>query len=82
MRLCFDSFFRLNIQFVFIAVILSLFYILFLFTVILFCFICSPLSTVLFNVISVINTPSNHTHLVNFNASLFESPFALMKACC
>jgi len=27
MRLCFDSFFRLNIQFVFIAVILSLFYI-------------------------------------------------------
>ena len=47
MRLCFDSFFRLNVQFVFIAVILSLFYILFYvyFTVILFCFICSPLST-------------------------------------
>ena len=40
--------FRLNVQFVFIAVILLLFYILFhfYFTVILFCFICSPLSTV------------------------------------
>jgi len=40
--------FRLNVQFVFIAVVLSLFYILsyFYFTVILFCFICSPLSTV------------------------------------
>jgi len=41
-----------------------------------------PYLLCLFNVISVINTPSNHTHLVNFNASLFESPFALMKACC
>jgi len=42
--------FRLNVQFVFIAVILPLFYILsyFYFTVILFCFICSPLSTVPF----------------------------------
>jgi len=36
----------------------------------------------LFNVISVITTSSNHTRLVDFNASLLESPFALMKACC
>jgi len=36
----------------------------------------------LFNVISVITTSSNHTHLVDFNAPLLESPFALMKACC
>jgi len=32
--------------------------------------------------ISVITTSSNHTRLVDFNASLLESPFALMKACC
>jgi len=46
MILCFDSFFRLNAQFVFIAVILSPFYILsyFTFAVILFRFICSHLS--------------------------------------
>jgi len=36
----------------------------------------------LFNVISVITTSSNHTRLVDFSASLLESPFALMKACC
>jgi len=36
----------------------------------------------LFNVISVITTSPNHARLVNFNASLLESPFALMKACC
>ena len=36
----------------------------------------------LFNVISVITTSSNHTRLVDFNASLLKSPFALMKACC
>jgi len=38
--------------------------------------------TCLFNVISVITTSSNHTRLMDFNASLLESPFALMKACC
>jgi len=36
----------------------------------------------LFNGISVITMSSNHTRLVNFNAPLLESPFALMKACC
>jgi len=36
----------------------------------------------LFNVISVITTSSNHARLVDFNAPLLESPFALMKACC
>ena len=49
MILCFDSIFRLNAQFVFIVVILSPFYlfILFYLAVILFRFICSPLSNVL-----------------------------------
>jgi len=50
MVLCFDPFFRLNAQFVFIAVILSPFYILlivvFYLAVISFRFICSPLSNV------------------------------------
>jgi len=48
MKLCFDSFFRLNAQFVFIAVILSPFYLFILsyLAVILFRFICSPLSNV------------------------------------
>jgi len=40
-----------------------------------------PYLLCLFNVISVITTSSNHTRLVDFNASLLESPFALMKAC-
>jgi len=46
MILCFHSCFRLNAQFVFIAVILSPFYlfILFYLAVILFLFICSPSS--------------------------------------
>ena len=51
MVLRFDPFFRLNAQFVFIAVILSPFYILlfilFYLAVMLFRFICSPLSNVL-----------------------------------
>jgi len=41
-----------------------------------------PYLMCLFNGISVITTSSNHTRLVNFNAPLLESPFALMKACC
>jgi len=101
MVLCFDPFFRLNAQFVFIAVILSPFYIL-LFTLLLFylavlpcchlsyftLLLCySALSVLpylmcLFNVICVITTSSNHTRLVDINASLLESPFALMKTCC
>jgi len=36
----------------------------------------------LFNVISVITTSPNHTRLVDFNAPLLESSFALMHACC
>ena len=84
MILCFDSFFRLNAQFVFIAVILSPFYILSYFTLLLLYSALSvlPYLMCLFNVISVITTSSNHTRLVDFNASLLESPFALMKACC
>ena len=51
------------------------------------CYFISALSVLpylmcLFNVISVITTSSNHTRLVDFNAPLLESPFALMKACC
>jgi len=78
MILCFDSFFRLNAQFVFIAVILSYF------TLLLFYSALSvlPYLTCLFNVISVITTSSIHMCLVDFNAPLLESPFALMKACC
>ena len=41
-----------------------------------------PYPMCLFNVINVITTSSNHTRLVDFNASLHESPVALMKACC
>jgi len=41
-----------------------------------------PYLMCLFNGISVITTSSNHTRLVNFNAPLLESPFAVMKACC
>ena len=41
-----------------------------------------PYLMCLFNVINVITTSSNHTRLVDFNAFLLESPFALMKACC
>jgi len=84
MILCFDSFFRLNAQFVFIAVILSPFYILSYFTLLLFYSVLSvlPYLMCLFNVISVITTSSNHTRVEDFNASLLESPFALMKACC
>ena len=83
MRLCFDSFFRLSIQF-----LLLLFYPYFTFylisTLLLFYSALSVLLYLLclFNVISVITTSSNHARLVDFNASLLESPFALMKACC
>jgi len=54
------------------------------FTLLLFysAFSVLPYLMCLFNVISVINTSSNHTRLVDFNASLLESPFALKKACC
>jgi len=84
MRLCFDSFFRLNVQFVFIAVILSLFTFDLISTLLLFYSALSvhPCLLCLFNVISVITTSSNHARLVDFNASLLEAPIALMKACC
>ena len=83
MVLCFDPFFRLNAQFVFIAVILSPFYILSYFTLLLFYSALSvlPYLMCLFNVICVIITSTNHTRLVDFSAPLLESPFALMKAC-
>jgi len=32
--------------------------------------------------VGVITTSSNHTRVVDFNASLLESPFTVMKACC
>jgi len=86
MRLFFDLFFRLNAQFVFIAVILSLFYIVqyLISTLLLFYSALSvlPYLLCLFNVISVVTTSSNYARLVDFNASLLESPFALMKVCC
>jgi len=84
MRLCFDSLFRLNVHFVFIAVILFSF-LQFISTLLLFYSALSvlPYPLFLFSVIiSVITTSSNHARLVDFSASLLESPFALMKACC
>jgi len=84
MILSFDSFFRLNAQFVFIAVIFLHFNFLSYFTLLLFYSALSvlPYLMCLFNVISVFTTPSNHPRLVDFSAPLLESPFALMKACC
>ena len=87
MILCFDSFSDSTHS----LFLLLLFYLHFIFlsyfTLLLFYSSLSVLPHLmrLFNVISVITTSSNHTHLVDFNASLLESPFALMKAavtCC
>jgi len=62
MRLCFDSFFRPNVQFVFIAVILSLFTFYLISILLLFysALYVPPYLLCLFNVISVITTSSNH----------------------
>jgi len=82
MILCFDSIFRLNAQFV--LLLLFYFYLFIFFTLLLYYSALSvlPYLMCLFNVISVITTSPNHTRLVDFNAPLLESPFALMKACC
>ena len=84
MRLCFGSF----LDSTYSLFLLQLFYPYFTFylisTLLLFYSALSvlPCLLCLFHVISAITTSSNHARLVDFSASLLESPFALMKACC
>ena len=84
MRLCFDSFLDSTYSLFLLLLFYSYFTFYFISTLLLFYSALSvlPYLPCLFNVISVITTSSNHARLMDFSASLLDSLFALVKACC
>jgi len=84
MRLCFDSFLDSTYSLFLLLLFYSYFTFYFISTLLLFYSALSvlPYLPCLFNVISVITTSSNHARLMDFSASLLDSLFVLVKACC